>query len=187
MLQDGKHVHTSAEEYDTGKPTSGAILAAHLPCERKYHTACELNGTTLLLLPAPVMAHSQAKHHAIALAEHILCGRAERGAALDGSCICAGRLYAVGGMTKERQRLRSVVALDPREGRWREVAHPCVCRAHHAALASLHGRLFAAGGNAGDSQFHATVEAYVPEADKWQSCAPFSQGRSSLALAAVAT
>ena len=121
-------------------------------------------------------------HHALALAYVLRKG----GAFLDGSWICAGRVYAVGGMTKERQRLRSVVALDPREGLWREVAPMCVPRSSCGA-ASLHGRLFAAGGNAGDSYFHATVEAYVPEADKWQSCAPFSQGRSSLALAAVAT
>lgn len=92
----------------------------------------------------------------------------------------------MGGMTKERQRLKSVVALDPREGHWRQVAPMCVPRSSCGA-ASLHGRLFAAGGNAGDSYFHATMEAYVPEADKWQSCASFSQGRSSLALAAVAT
>ena len=53
-------------------------------------------------------------------------------------------------------------------------------------IACLHGRLYVAGGNAGDSLFHASMEAYVPEADKWQFCAPFSQGRSSLALAPVA-
>jgi hypothetical protein len=89
-------------------------------------------------------------------------------------------------MTKERQRLKSVVALDPREGQWREVA-PMRSPRSSCGVACLHGRLFAAGGNAGDSTFHATMEAYVPEADEWQSCAPFSQGRSSLALAAVAT
>lgn len=177
MLQDGKHVHTSAEEYDTGND-KWSILAAHLPCERKYHTACELNGTPPL---PPCQAHSQAKHRAMA-PERIPCGRPERGPLDD----AAGRVYAVGGMTKERQRLRSVVALDPREGQWREVAPMCVPRSS-CGVASLHGRLFAAGGNAGDSQFHATMEAYAPEADKWQSCAPFSQGRSSLALAAIAT
>lgn len=98
----------------------------------------------------------------------------------------AGRVFAVGGMTKERQRLNSVVALDPREGQWREVA-PMRSPRSSCGVACLHGRLFAAGGNAGDSTFHATMEAYVPKADQWQSCAPFSQGRSSLALAAVAT
>ena len=42
-LQDGKHVHTSAEEYDAGSD-KWSLLAAQLPCERKYHSACELNG-----------------------------------------------------------------------------------------------------------------------------------------------
>ena len=48
MPQDGKHVHTSVEEYDAGSD-KWAILAAHLPCERKYHTACELHGKRPLL------------------------------------------------------------------------------------------------------------------------------------------
>ena len=116
----------------------------------------------------------------------IVASAAQGEGPLKSNCVHAGRVYAVGGMTKERQRLRSVVALDPREGQWREVASMCAPRSS-CGVASLHGRLFAAGGNAGDSQFHATVEAYVPEADRWQSCAPFSQGRSSLALAAIAT
>ena len=98
---------------------------------------------------------------------------------------CAGRVFAAGGMTKERQRLRSVVALDPREGRWTELAPMSVPRSS-CGIACLHGRLYVAGGNAGDSLFHASMEAYVPEADRWQFCAPFSQGRSSLALAPVA-
>ena len=97
----------------------------------------------------------------------------------------AGRVFAAGGMTKERQRLRSVVALDPREGRWAELAPMSVPRSS-CGIACLHGRLYVAGGNAGDSLFHASMEAYVPEADKWQFCASFSQGRSSLALAPVA-
>lgn len=88
-------------------------------------------------------------------------------------------------MTKERHRLSSVVAMDPREGQWRELA-PMSVRRSSCGVALLHGRLYVAGGNAGDSLFHASVEAYMPEADRWQSCAPFSQGRSSLALAAVA-
>ena len=41
-------MHTSAEEYDAGID-KWTILADHLPCERKYHTACELNGKTWLL------------------------------------------------------------------------------------------------------------------------------------------
>ena len=51
--------------------------------------------------------------------------------------------------------------------------------------ACLHGRLYVVGGNAGDKTFHASVEAFCPEAGRWLPCADFSQGRSSLALAAV--
>ncbi len=43
-------MHTSVEVYDAGAD-KWTILAARLPCERKYHTACELNGEDLLLLP----------------------------------------------------------------------------------------------------------------------------------------
>ena len=45
-MQDGKHVHTSVEEYDAGSDR-WSVLAGHLPFERKYHTACELGGKHL--------------------------------------------------------------------------------------------------------------------------------------------
>ena len=62
ILQDGKHVHTSVEEYDVGGDR-WVTMAAHLPCERKYHTACELNGKLpLLLSPA-----SQDPQHQLSL------------------------------------------------------------------------------------------------------------------------
>ncbi|KAK9906356.1 hypothetical protein WJX75_000482 [Coccomyxa subellipsoidea] len=99
-------------------------------------------------------------------------------------CELGGRLYAVGGMTSTRQRLDSVVAYDPREGRWAAVAPMSVPRSS-AGVAMLHGRLYVVGGNAGDAAFHTSAEAFSVEAGRWRSCAPTSYGRSSLALAAV--
>lgn len=49
IMQDGKHVHTSVEEYDAGSDR-WSVLAGHLPFERKYHTACELSGKHLSYL-----------------------------------------------------------------------------------------------------------------------------------------
>jgi hypothetical protein len=51
--------------------------------------------------------------------------------------------------------------------------------------AVLGGRLYVVGGNAGDDAFHTSMEAFSPEAGAWAPCAPLSQGRSGLALAAV--
>jgi hypothetical protein len=87
-------------------------------------------------------------------------------------------------MTSTRQRLDSVVAYDPREGRWAAVAPMSVPRSS-AGVAMLHGRLYVVGGNAGDAAFHTSAEAFSVEAGRWRSCAPTSYGRSSLALAAV--
>ena len=96
----------------------------------------------------------------------------------------AGRLYVVGGMTSARQRLDSVAAFDPREGRWAPVAAMSVPRSS-AGVAALHGRLYVVGGNAGDAAFHTSAEVFSVEAGRWRPCAPTSYGRSSLALAAV--
>ena len=98
--------------------------------------------------------------------------------------MAAGRLYAVGGMTSARQRLDSVAAYDPREGRWESVAPMSVPRSS-AGIAALHGKLYVVGGNAGDASFHTSAEAFCVEAGRWRPCAPTSYGRSSLALAAV--
>jgi N-acetylneuraminic acid mutarotase len=87
-------------------------------------------------------------------------------------------------MTSERKRLATVVAYDPREGLWHDIAQMSVARSS-CGVASLHNRLYVVGGNARDSQFHTSVEAFSVEAGKWQPCAHISIGRSSLALAAV--
>ncbi|CAL8462207.1 g1738 [Coccomyxa elongata] len=99
-------------------------------------------------------------------------------------CELGGRLYVVGGMTSARERLDSVAAFDPREGRWAPVAAMSVPRSS-AGVATLHGRLYVVGGNAGDAAFHTSAEVFSVEAGRWRPCAPTSYGRSSLALAAV--
>ena len=63
-------MHTSVEAYDAGAD-KWTVLAAHLPCERKYHTACELNGNNLL---CPFLRFLQQALHHILASGSCLCG-----------------------------------------------------------------------------------------------------------------
>ena len=77
-------------------------------------------------------------------------------------CAHAGRLYVVGGMNAERERLTSCEAWDPREARgWAPLPALSVPRSS-AGVAALHGRLFAVGGSASDDVVHGSCEARCP-------------------------
>ncbi|KAL6765234.1 hypothetical protein V8C86DRAFT_2463536 [Haematococcus lacustris] len=104
------------------------------------------------------------------------------------AAVLGGRLVVAGGLDECRTRLRSVEALDPREGRWRDLALLSMPRSS-CGLAALqvgaYGRLFAAGGSAPGDHVHDTVESWVPEMNAWVPVASMGCGRSGLGLCAL--
>ncbi|KAK9842586.1 hypothetical protein WJX81_007541 [Elliptochloris bilobata] len=96
-----------------------------------------------------------------------------------------GRLYVVGGMNAERQRLTSCEAWDPRDPRgWAQMPALAAPRSS-AGVAALHGRLFAVGGSASDDVVHGSCEVYEPAANRWRPAAALNHCRSGFVLVPV--
>lgn len=95
-----------------------------------------------------------------------------------------GRLYAAGGVNEMRVRLKSVEALDPREGRWQNVGEMMIPRSSCGG-ATVNENLYVMGGNAADGDVQETVERYVSEANAWIFCTPMVVGRSSMSGVAI--
>ncbi|KAJ1480761.1 hypothetical protein T484DRAFT_1955991 [Baffinella frigidus] len=90
----------------------------------------------------------------------------------------AGRVLAIGGREgkfEQGQALSSVVALDPRDGKWREVA-PMAEQRFGCAATTCDGVVYVFGGK-GTAFPLATAEIYDPRADKWESIEPMRNER----------
>ncbi len=95
-----------------------------------------------------------------------------------------GKIYAVGGLDKEGQGLRTVEVYHPDANRWSFVqALPLPL--HHAAAADVEGVLYLVGGFEGSSFEFATnlVWAYYPASGQWRLRAPMPTRRGALAVA----
>lgn len=101
-----------------------------------------------------------------------------------GAAAVGGQVVVVGGMAATWQRLASVEAYDPREGRWRELPSLSVPRSS-CGVTVLHGEVFVAGGSVGDGAADPGVECLAVTAGRWRKCAPMAAGRSGLALTPV--
>ena len=182
-MQAGKLVFSSAEALDlsAGRWTS----IRDMVYERKYAAAASLDrasaasvGHDFVANPSPHAAKPVYCNRTLFRTIHVcissrLCSRCGPH---------AGRIYVVGGMSARRARLSTVEALDPREGRWTELA-PMSTGRSSCGIAALQGRLYVCSGARDDETVLSTVECYEPAAGKWRQCAPMGTGRSSMALA----
>ncbi|KAG1665275.1 hypothetical protein FOA52_015852 [Chlamydomonas sp. UWO 241] len=99
--------------------------------------------------------------------------------------VIANRLFVVGGVDEARNKLASIEAMDPREGKWSTVATMCAPRSSHAVCA-LAGKLYVVGGQAnGASGVHDLVEVLDPAMNACRLCAPLGVARSGLGLCAL--
>lgn len=94
------------------------------------------------------------------------------------------RIFCIGGKGPLGQRLRSVEALDLREGRWRRVAELPQPQSSFGC-AALGGRVYVAGGNDAGGEPGCEVLAFSPLMERWQCCAPLPWCCNSLGLCAA--
>ena len=91
-----------------------------------------------------------------------------------------GLLYSLGGLTRVRDGLSSVVRFDPASGSWSRVASLSVIR-HYLVSFVLGGHLYAAGGTGaphhGDFTVQSSGERYDAEADRWSPVGTMSTPR----------
>lgn len=80
-------MHTSVEEFDVGSE-KWTMMATHLPCERKYHTACELNGKrSLFPVIEELVPVIQWQHPGVSQPVCARRGTEKRAAHLQGGCL----------------------------------------------------------------------------------------------------
>jgi DNA-binding beta-propeller fold protein YncE len=92
-----------------------------------------------------------------------------------------GKLYVVGGMGPEPQRL---LVFDPIADAWSEGA-PMTRPREHLAAAGIDGRVYVVGGRWGDIGNTSSLEAYDPANDRWRTLPPMPTARGGLAAAAL--
>lgn len=90
----------------------------------------------------------------------------------------------VGGKDVAGRRLRSVEALDPREGVWRG-ASPLAEGRSSCGVACVGGQLFAMGGNDDSGGLLSTVEVYCPFRAAWHAAPPLPFACSGCAACPV--
>jgi len=93
----------------------------------------------------------------------------------------SGRLYVAGGVLDdndpEEHATTSVLAFDPREGRWASVAPMLTPRARFRLVAAS-GHLFAIGGLATANDPLSSVERYSPQSNSWEMVSPMHSNRA---------
>ncbi len=102
--------------------------------------------------------------------------------AAGGAAVVGSTLYVVGGVGPDGLR-RTMLALDLRRERWRELLGPTP--REHLGVAALAGRLYAVGGRtAGFDTNTRLAESWTP-GGRWRRIAPVPDARGGTALAAV--
>jgi Kelch motif len=99
------------------------------------------------------------------------------------SSICR-RLWCLGGKDALNQRLDTVEAFDPREGRWQVVGRMPEARSSFGC-AVLAGHLYVAGGNDASGDPAASMVCFDPLMEQWQPCAPLPWRSAGLGMCAV--
>jgi N-acetylneuraminic acid mutarotase len=95
-----------------------------------------------------------------------------------------GRLYVVGGVT-DGGLARSMLAYDPKGGRWTPLPGPAPRQ--HLAAAAARGRVYAIAGRLiGNATNVATVESWAPRERRWRREAPVPQARGGTGAATLA-
>lgn len=97
-----------------------------------------------------------------------------------------GKVYVLGGNTREKYDLTLNEEYDPATGRWRSRA-PLPSGANHMAAASLNGKIYAVGGFTASGHKGATAHVFEfdPAADGWRTLAPLPVERGSIAVAVL--
>ncbi len=97
-----------------------------------------------------------------------------------------GKIYVLGGNTREKYDLTLNDEYDPAAGKWRSRA-PIPSGANHMGAVSLNGKIYAVGGFTAPGHRGATTNVfeYDPPADRWRAVAPLPIERGSIAVTAL--
>jgi N-acetylneuraminic acid mutarotase len=100
-----------------------------------------------------------------------------------------GRIYALGGITKNAVTIATGEAYDPQTKNWTQIAPMSIPRTRFVAVTGRDGRIYAIGGStittigSFDLTATETVEAYDPQTNTWTRVASMSTPRWELAAA----
>lgn len=94
-----------------------------------------------------------------------------------------GRIYAVGGFTRDGKATEGVEVYDVATDRWHTPA-PLPEPLHHAGVAAAGGRIFVVGGYRADGSASAKVWSRTPADDSWRAEPDLPTPRGALAVAA---
>uniref|UniRef100_A0A3B4ZBL7 Intracisternal A particle-promoted polypeptide n=1 Tax=Stegastes partitus TaxID=144197 RepID=A0A3B4ZBL7_9TELE len=100
------------------------------------------------------------------------------------SCLHAGFIYVIGGISDEGMELRSAEVYDPISRRWSALP-VMVTRRAYVGVACLNNCIYAVGGWNEALGALETVEKYCPEEEKWVEVAPMSTARAGVSVSAV--
>ena len=105
-----------------------------------------------------------------------------------------GKVYVLGGSTKEKDDLSTAELYDPATDAWSAIA-PMPVGVNHNSAVAMHGRLYVIGGFSGrppgstGPRVHQGAEEhlqeYDPSTDRWRKLAPMKAPRGSVGVAAL--